>query len=288
MIFSRDYLRRTRLQKLRHFGTDWYVFRDDELSFSISGSKVRKYSTLIPYLIEMNRRNIVLIGGRSSNNICGLAQLLIESGLIPHVFMPETSRSFEQGNTLLSSLLIPEERWHAIPRNEWNRVEEYAAEYSNSLERSIVIPEGANHPASVDGAKTLAEDIAAKCTPDHVFVDSGTGVQAKALIEAGQKWLPNTHFHVVLVAGSPFSSAPNITFYRPKPGASFGSTPRAILDEVRRIAREEGFFVDPIYSAKLFHTARKQHHLKGVKCIVHSGGGMSLFSYGHLLKPSAG
>jgi len=283
VIFSRSYLQRARLQKLHSFGPDWYVFRDDELSFSISGSKVRKYSTLLPYLLDRDIKHVVVIGGSSSNNVCGLCQLVIENGMTPHIFTLE-HRGELQGNALLISLMIPEERNHIVPREKWDDVERIANEYAMTLESAIVIPEGANHPAAYDGAKTLAEDIARVCSPDHVFIDAGTGMQAKAVIDAGKKFLPNTHFHVVLVAGSPFEAGSNVTFYKPSVGASFGSTPKAILQETKKIAQDEGFFVDPIYTAKLFYTAREQTKLEGVKCIVHSGGGIGIFPYAEKLE----
>ncbi len=237
---------------------------------------MRKYFSLIPYIQQAGYTSAVVVGGSSSNNLCGISQLLIQSGITPYPLSMEP-RGTASGNAYLSELLIPKSRWKYLSRVEWRNVDEHAQEYAEKIGNCIVIPEGGNHPGAEHGAQTLGEDIAAKISPDHIFIDSGTGFQARALIESCRQHLPNVHIHVVLVAGTPFPAGDNVFFYTPKKGASFGSTPRIVCDEVVKVAREEGFFIDPIYTAKLFMTARDCTHLKGTKCIIHSGGGIGLF-----------
>ena len=52
-----------RLQSLSHSSVQAYVKRDDELGFGISGSKFRKYRSLVPFLVKNAFEEVVLIRG---------------------------------------------------------------------------------------------------------------------------------------------------------------------------------------------------------------------------------
>jgi 1-aminocyclopropane-1-carboxylate deaminase/D-cysteine desulfhydrase-like pyridoxal-dependent ACC family enzyme len=57
-----------------------------------------------------------------------------------------------------------------------------------------------------------------------------------------------------------------------------------------RLARLEGLYVDPVYTAKalagLFHLAETDVITKGSRvCFVHTGGLAALFAYGDDLRP---
>ena len=59
-----------------------------------------------------------------------------------------------------------------------------------------------------------------------------------------------------------------------------------VLTETKRIATEEGILTDPVYTTKLFMTAREvisSEKLKGKALIVHSGGGTGLMGFGERL-----
>jgi len=88
-----------------------FVKRDDELSSSISGSKIRKYASLILFLKSEGFTDVLLLGGFRSNHVIGCAQLLKENRLTPHVFFEEGfAGDLNSGNHLLSHLLFkPEE-----------------------------------------------------------------------------------------------------------------------------------------------------------------------------------
>ena len=68
----------------------------------------------------------------------------------------------------------------------------------------------------------------------------------------------------------------------PATAKSFGSTNKTIFEEIRRIAREDGILTDPVYSAKLFLTARQtilNKTLDGNILLIHSGGGLTLSGF---------
>jgi len=70
--------------------------------------------------------------------------------------------------------------------------------------------------------------------------------------------------------------------YYPATAKSFGSTNKTIFNEIRRIAREDGILTDPVYSSKLFLTARQtifDQALDGNILLIHSGGGLALSGF---------
>ncbi len=275
---------------------DAYVKRDDELGFGISGSKIRKYRSLIPELRQY--REIFIIAGPNSNHAAGIIQLLIENGISYRLFLRGGYGSGINGS--LMRLMTSDSKIRVIDRRDWGRALEIARNAAGP--ETFVLPEGGSVAPSLPGALTLPLDIAKEDIEfDHIFVDAGTGLMAIALILGLAFLSRETKIHVLLVAGSekeffeklrsfhsefqkmfatmcPFPK--NYQLYYPTNAKSFGSTNQTLLSEIQTIAQKEGFLVDPIYSGKLFYEARKLiPKLSGTKLIIHSGGAASLFGF---------
>jgi 1-aminocyclopropane-1-carboxylate deaminase len=288
------------------------VKRDDELGFGISGSKWRKYISLIPYLLNNNYKETVVIGSAYSNHVLGISQLLIENKIKPTLFLLGDPNCRRQGNLLLTSLLVPESQMHWIPRKDWPRVEEFATTYiNNNDEATMLIPEGACMEAALPGALTLAIDILQNEEEtqqqfQHIFIDAGTGLSAIATILACAWLKKETILHVLLLADDEdeflaklkqfhlsfdaFTEDPlnwadilKITqLHKPTQACAFGSVNASVMKHIKFLAREEGFFTDPIYSAKLFWEAKniiRSENLTGSILVIHSGGALTLMGF---------
>lgn len=299
----------SRIHPLKTYGnclTKCYVKRDDELGFGVSGTKWRKYASLIPYLKNNHYQEVVVIGGAYSNHVLGICQLLIENSIRPTLFLHRAPPTKCVGNFLLTSLLVPSKQIHWIPRKEWPEVEILANSYAkNSPLKTLVIPEGGCMDAALSGALTLGIDILQNPIEfDHIFIDAGTGLSAIATILAFSWMNKKTLLHVLLLAEGeePFLaklshfqttfeallqtslSTPHILskvrFHKPTLAPSFGSVNSTIFKEIRFLAEKEGFFTDPIYSAKLFWEAKQIiPTLKGNILILHSGGALTLMGF---------
>lgn len=256
----------SRIHTLPSFGSDWYVKRDDELSCTISGSKIRKFASLLPWILSQKQDFVSLIGGHNSNNVLGLTQLLIENGIFPHAYVRE---AYGASNKNLLQKLLPQEHIHVVPRKEWPPCDV----------PGLVIPEGACMQEALPGAESLGHELEEEGF-DHIFIDAGTGMQALGLLSTNV----SAHVHILLLAGDKEhferkvkEFAPDTTteysLYFPSTARSFGSCNATLNEYVVAFPKRTGFFIEPVYSGKLFYEAeRLGKELSGRKCIVHSGG----------------
>lgn len=274
-----------------------YVKRDDELGFGISGGKFRKYRTLIPHILRQNK-DIAIIGGSFSNHVLSLTQLLLEKGIKPHLFLKGSEPAIKQGNFLFLQMLVSSRDIHWVSKDKWAEVESIAAGLG------YVIPEGATLFPAFIGALTLPLDIIRNeqesgfCF-DHVFLDAGTGYSAAALLLAYALLEKETHCHILLTAdtegaflkclralhsefekwlGIPCPFPSRFTCKKSLLAPSFGSTNKELFDFIIEMARTEGFFLDPVYSGKLFYHMRHET-LRGKSLVVHSGGALTLSGF---------
>ncbi|MDP1834300.1 MAG: pyridoxal-phosphate dependent enzyme [Chlamydiales bacterium] len=283
-----DYPSHSRVHRLPSFDTvncSCWVKRDDELGFGISGSKIRKYSTLIPFLLHEQFQQVIAIGGINSNNILGLSQLLTENRIPFKLYLKGDPQRQRQGNGLLTSLIAGAAiRW--VNSAEWPHVHQIALDEA-SHKHVFIIPEGASCPQALPGALTLATDIKINEEQighrfDHIFIDAGTGFTANAL---AQQISAGAHLHVVMLAEPNYDFSDlkhKVTSYQPRLAPSFGSVNQAVWDEVKLMAQQEGILTDPVYSAKLFHEARhiiREQDLRGNALVIHGGGGLSLLGF---------
>lgn len=302
----------SRIHRLRWFDRlDMWVKRDDELSFGVSGTKLRKHASIIPALKQQGIEEVVVIGGANSNNVLSAAQTLTENNIriTPFLLGPPSQKL---GNAKLLSLFVDDSEIHWISRTHWADCEILANNYAEKrMSQGIkifVLPEGAHHPLALPGSLSLLVDILRNEREsgvrfDHIFIDAGTGMVAQSLMAGAAALVRKMNFHIVVLAGS-FEDfqvglsrviqytmeflgvapgpLPEYCMYYPTTAKSFGSTNKAIFREIQRIARVDGILTDPIYSAKLFLTARQtvlDKNLEGNILLIHSGGGLTLTGF---------
>ncbi|EHL32341.1 1-aminocyclopropane-1-carboxylate deaminase/D-cysteine desulfhydrase [Legionella drancourtii] len=289
----------SRVHQLNHFPNQdvtCYAKRDDELGCGISGSKLRKYSSLMPFLLEQGIQHLIIIGGPQSNNLLAALQLAREFNFKVTAFLIKPWKLELQGNFKLSSLFLAEHEIVWVARADWCQVNALAQNYLNTLrEPGFVLAEGASVPEAMRGAMSLAEDVVVNeqlldFTFQHIFIDAGTGFSAAALIKGLALLNHQAQIHVLLLADDEktfnqkldlwLDLAPrNYDCFYPTTAKAFGSVNQTIKAEIGRLAREEGILADPIYAAKLFYEARRyieEKQLTGKVLIIHSGGTLTM------------
>lgn len=290
-------------------GLNVLLKRDDELGCGVSGTKFRKYQSLIPYILGKNVKNVAVIGSAHSNNVLSLSQMLIEKGVTPHLFLKGANGSDTTGNFLLTRLLVAPTQIHFVSDKDWPDVEVIATEMMQKQEHGFVVGEGACQKQAFAGALTLALDLVLRDQLQdiaHVFVDAGTGLSAIALI-LGLAYLESrVSVHVALLADSrqvfleklawyhsyfatEIKEVPdlgaikkNIFLHQPRVAKSFGATNATVFQKIRHVAQTQGILLDPLYSVKLWMVMENviaEQALAGQCLMIHSGGALSLMGF---------
>lgn len=312
-IPQEDYPTHSRVHKLnvgKEHKHDCYVKREDELGCLLSGSKVRKYRSLVAALKSKGYKKVGLIGSQFSNHVLGLSSLLLENSIEPMLFLLEAKNPPLAGNALFIQLFVPKNNIQLIPRESWNQAYEIAScwQIANGDNQSCIVPEGGSLQDSVAGLTTLALDIIqnekqTNLIFNDILIDSGTGLTAASLIATYGLLKKTAHIHVMLAAATPdafkdklaevkqaleyltgmqISSLPQYSIHRPPCAKSFGSTNANIFQTIKSTAQSEGFLLDPIYSSKLFLLLNKlieTKSLSGPTLFIHSGGLFSLAGF---------
>ena len=302
----------SRIHRLRWFDrSDIWVKRDDELSFGVSGTKLRKHASIIPALKQEEVEEVVVIGGANSNNVLSAAQTLTENKIkiTPFLLGPP---SHKQGNSKLLSLFVDNKDIHWISRQQWAELETQINSYVDKRKdqgiKIFVLPEGGHHRLALPGSLSILFDILRNedelgVSFDHIFIDSGTGMVAQSLLAGSAAIGKRTIFHNVILADSfedfekglrqviqytedffqvSIKSIPEYKLYYPVVARSFGSINSTIFREIKCIAREDGILTDPVYSSKLFITAKqiiRDQSIDGNILLIHSGGALALSGF---------
>lgn len=292
-----------------------FLKREDEGRFAVTAGKLRKYASVLPWLLRDGVTEATVIGSANSNNVVAACILLIENGIRP---IPILKQGSTQGtNQLFLQLLVDPATWQQVAASDWENVLDISAAYrTQRLAQGIrcsEIVEGACQAAALPGAMTLAADIQRNQVTlgvafSDIFIDAGTGMAAVALAMGMADLGMQACIHVTLMADSEevfwekadgFDAWYQAVHGRPSPawrtsmilrkpifGAAFGSVNAQVLDAIGAYARL-GLLTDPIYSAKHLATAEQVIAAAGSGMgnvlIIHSGGAQSLPGFAHKL-----
>lgn len=313
-----DYPRHSRVhplnQKPFHPGQHYYVKREDELGFGLCGIKVRKYASLIPFLITHRFQEVIVIGGAYSNNVFSLVQLLIENKLSFRLFLRGEPAKKLEGNQILLHQVYDLEKIVWIKRSCWHTALQLAYQYQETNEKrgikTMVLEEGCSVAPAIGGLASLALDIICNekewgISFDHIFIDAGTAMSAGSLFLFFSYLKKTTTIHVILLACETDAFYQNLQKYQkmvenfltvplaalfsrlvvhtPRRVPRFGRVNSVLFEEIKNISRREGFLLDPIYSGKCFIEAqsilKENPTIEGNILIVHSGGSQSLIGF---------
>jgi len=297
-------------------GRSIWVLREDELG-GFWGTKFRKYASILEHCRRENISRIICTGGINSNNLAAAAILCAEFGLKVFAFAVEDhsdNNAPATGNRLILKTALAPDQLILVPRSERHTVDTRMQELSVKLNtagcKTLVLHEGGGCIEAVPGAITLADEVVRQRRewhdnkiPDHIFIDSGTGLSAASLAAGLVKHNASrkTKLHVIQMAGfeeqikNAFESWVTpvtgvnweetknfLRVYRPLSPKSYGATSKELFAFIQMMAREHGILTDPVYSAKLFARAFdliEGQNLRGRILIIHTGGLSGLLGY---------
>lgn len=254
-----------------------WIKREDELSFGISGPKLRKLLPLIHSLKQEGIKGAILCGSCHSNFLLGAVQLLIENGIDYHLVLNKPHRGKIVGNYRYLKRLMQEDK--------------ISYEMPKHLPSYRIIKEGGEEAECLEGAKTLAESIYRNEQEigkpfSKILIDAGVGLSAIGLILGLSTDPRPVHVFSMKIKEEEFfhklgKNIPSVFFHSLTKHKSFGSVTPSLLHFIDDIAKKEGFFLDPLYGAKMFYelTHFKKELLDEDSLLIHSGGALSLSGF---------
>ncbi|MCC6402689.1 MAG: D-cysteine desulfhydrase family protein [Fimbriimonadaceae bacterium] len=264
----------------RSLGAEIWIKRDDLTGFAGGGNKGRKLEYLAGSLLESGAHTMVVCGALQSNFVRCAGALAATLGIrcvavvmvLPfegEVGRPAGHPPQTGGNVELDRILSVE--LEVIPDGPWEALFEAAsdaAQRERELGRSVFeIPIGGSSPLGAHGFVLAGEEVSEEF--DHIVVPTSSGST-----HAGLAW----HFHgsqtqVHGIACDPEPDllddvlrlcsgldelhgigkqirANDLRLHPDWVGPGYGIPSELGQTALRRLAREEGVFLDPIYSAK--------------------------------------
>jgi 1-aminocyclopropane-1-carboxylate deaminase/D-cysteine desulfhydrase-like pyridoxal-dependent ACC family enzyme len=315
LSFSPWGLAKSRIHQTKSFGDGIWVKRDDELSFGISGTKLRKLSSVISYLKASQTKLVVTTGGLYSNHLPAAVQAFNEAGLDYQIWLKKGDDKPAIGNYGLLQLLVRSGCIRWVKPDDWDQRYEMMEKAcqrlsSNGGGRYFVMREGVDNRQALAGAMTLAIDIA-RNQREHqiefetIAIDAGTAGSAIGLILGLE--LLNLKKHIIVVGMAMRENAffeslhaynellpqvigakpcrldlSRIHYHRAVTAKSFGATNTKVFKQISDLAKAEGILVDPIYGAKLTLTIKgllAERKLAKPLLWIHSGGAFSISGF---------
>lgn len=298
-------------------GLEIWIKRDDRTGLGLSGNKVRKLEYLLGEAEAQGADVLLTCGGLQSNHCRSTAVAARQRGLDVGLLLrgePPLRREAGElrgdlgGNLLLDALLGARVRW--VDRPGWADRAEHLARWADALRaaghRPYVIPEGGSNATGslgfVRAARELAVQAAAQGVAfDQLLVATGSGGTLAGLA-AGQLPLEllgvavcddRPYFvDVVEGIGAELSARHGLTLppvgrgwevVEGFKGEGYGLATPAELRQQARLAREEGVFLDPVYTGKAWlglERLAQTGRLGDRVCFWHTGGLYGLMGRG--------
>ena len=272
----------------RHLGIDLWMKRDECTGLALGGNKTRKMEFILADAIKHGHDTVVTTGPLTSNHTMMTAMAGRRLGLQVHCVIGGESPNQPFGNLLLLEYLGATVHYTPLDfsKPESTALAQYKVRCHEVVEETggYWIPGGGTMPQAEPAYMLAVSEIAHQCDErfdfDDVVLAIGTGSTTTGLLLGLA--LGGFDCHVNAVATADRHSIENI-FKRRSPAEQFVKASAALgIDltaenvppydvrfgfaeegysipsvggdqAIRLLAREEGYLLDPIYTAKAFH-----------------------------------
>lgn len=303
-------------------GADLYVKRDDCTGFSFGGNKVRQLEFYFGEALEQGADTILITGAVQSNFVRTAATMACRYRMKCHIQLEdrvdsESRHYHNNGNVLLDRLLGATLHYFAREGDEVaadRSLNAIASDLKAQGQKPYIIHLGSDAPpigalGYVCAALEYAEQIRDGNAFDHIYVPSGSAQTHVGLLfglRALGLQTPVTGICVrrsaseqqtrvrkrvadlaeLLNMENPVEPA-DIVLEDSMLAPGYGQAGPEALEAVQLSAREEGLFLDPVYSGKtmaaLIAHVRSGELANKKLLFWHTGGLAALFAYGDVL-----
>ncbi len=257
------------------------IKRDDYSGFGGGGNKVRKLEYLMADALAQKASVLITTGGHQSNHARMVAAAARRFGMEAVLVLRGDAPSEYQGNLLLDRLfgatlefLDPTDYFHLID----GRMAAHAQAARDAGKMPYVIPLGGANPLGAMGYVRAVEEMAAQFSntgetaPDVIVAPVGSGGTLAGLHVGVKKYWPGTKVIGISVsrdatwfqervAGMAAECAALLEWemgFTPDEvwvedqhvGPGYGKPSTGGTAAIRRLAREEGVLLDPVYTGK--------------------------------------
>ena len=290
-------------------GIDLFLKRDDQTGFEWGGNKIRKLEFLAEDAIRKGATTLITMGGVQSNHCRATAALAARLGLRCVLFLRGEAPALSTANNFLDRLfgaeifyLTSEQYYEGIPDLRM-LVDSQVRSQGGS---SYFIPEGGSNGLGCYGYVNAFHEIAQQVEQpfDSIVVAHGSGgtqaglVLGKLIKDSSTRivgvnvcydkkrsfdLVKNVLWAAIQDRSLPFSfAASDIEIIDGFLGRGYALSTKEELEFIRKVARDEGVLVDPVYTGKalfgLFQTVKKNRDALGKRVLfIHTGGGFGLF-----------
>ena len=301
-LFPTPIHRLDRVSSLLH--TNVYIKRDDLTGVGLGGNKVRKLEFLLADAQQKGAGLVFTTGGAQSNHAMLTAAAAGKLGMEAILILKQRGVTERLGNQLLEHLMGTEVRF--MDTDDYADI--YAEMDRVGKERGVPyykIPCGGSNALGTLGYVACAEEIRGQgMIFDHLVCAEGSGGTMAGLALGAKLFLPGTRVYGMMVDTDPFDV---ITLRLMREAAELLESDIAVSGEdftlrdlcgpgyaipseegnaaVELMAREEGIFLDPVYTGKAFagllQIAREGAFREDDRVLfLHSGGAGGLFAVG--------
>ncbi|MBR2808183.1 MAG: D-cysteine desulfhydrase family protein [Oscillospiraceae bacterium] len=301
-LFPTPIHRLDRVSSLLH--TNVYIKRDDLTGVGLGGNKVRKLEFLLADAQQKGAGLVFTTGGAQSNHAMLTAAAAGKLGMEAILILKQRGVTERLGNQLLEHLMGTEVRF--MDTDDYADI--YAEMDRVGKERGVPyykIPCGGSNALGTLGYVACAEEIRGQGMKfDHLVCAEGSGGTMAGLALGAKLFLPGTRVYGMMVDTDPFDV---ITLRLMREAAELLEADIAVSGEdftlrdlcgpgyaipseegnaaVELMAREEGIFLDPVYTGKAFagllQMAREGAFREDDRVLfLHSGGAGGLFAVG--------
>ena len=287
----------------KELGVEVLVKREDLTGLAFGGNKVRKLEMLMAEALASGARTVITCGSVQSNHCRCTAAAARKLGLDVALVLFEGRHNQANGNLLLDNLMGAEVE--VRPLSDRPRAEELMAAAAARHQNAHVIPFGGSNAlgaaAYVWGYAELAEQLSAAGRSGGTLVCVTSSGATHAGLALGAALDGNGPKVVGVSIADPVAACRErvaalareaaellgvdgagveVSVLDGQQGGGYGQPTPASVRAIRDLARLEGLFLDPVYTAKamagLLDCARD---LASPLIFLHSGGTPALFAY---------
>ncbi|MDI3535414.1 MAG: 1-aminocyclopropane-carboxylate deaminase [Thermosediminibacterales bacterium] len=295
-------------------GVELYIKRDDLTGLALGGNKTRKLEFIMGEALDKRCDTVITAGAVHSNHALQTAAAAKKLGLDAVLVL--RGKEENKGNLLMDRIIDAEIRVYdaETSRELKSYMEEIADELAEKGKKPLIIPVGGSNPTGVLGYLKAAAEIVEQSNSmgldfDYVVSPSSSGGTQTGIL-LGLKILKPKIKALGIGVGDPRDELLNDVATLIKETAKilnidegivsrdeleactidgygfggYGTIVKEVIDLIKYIARQEGFYLDPVYTGKSFYglmdMIRKQVIPQDSKVLfVHTGGLGGVFQY---------